>query len=269
MSNLTSIISSDLVSAAPSVLTGNFQNINQDKLESNQSSVLAYGVITGAATGANTVTSSVLVGSSGQVLTSRGAGVFPSFQTVTQVVPSVLTYIPYSQNFIDPGGTSPGAAITSLTSPSVMAIGKVIFPFQIQASVISFFIGNTTSSVAGFDLTLYAENGQSQVFSTTTSSNMGSGDGIVVAALSSVLAINPGIYYIGINTNAAGSAQPIAFQTEANGANTWNGLLNNPSIVGSAVVEGTLPIGAGTPPSTITPSVITLAEDSTLIFRIN
>lgn len=34
MSNLTSILSSDLISTAPSVLTGNFQNLNQDKTES-------------------------------------------------------------------------------------------------------------------------------------------------------------------------------------------------------------------------------------------
>ena|SRR3990167_1151856 len=266
MSTLTSILSTDLISTGPSVLTGNFQNINQDKLESNQSSVLAYGIITGAASGANKVTSSVLVGTVNQVLTSNGAGVFPSFQTVTQVVPSILTIIPYPVNFIDPGATTPAASF-ELTNPSTMALGKVMIPYKIQASVFLIMVPGITVSDP-LDFTIYAEDGQSQVLSITTASVQ---TGLNPTYLSSVISINPGIYYVGVNTNAANGQFTVPmFQTEAPSGANWTMLLNpTSSVTGSAIVEGTLPIGAGTPPTTFQPSAISATNNKTMAFRIN
>ena len=80
MSNLTSILGTDLLSDSRSTINGNFQSLNADQLQA--SSVLANAVIVGSSV-AGKVTPLPSLGTSGQVLTSSGPGSMPSWLSLT------------------------------------------------------------------------------------------------------------------------------------------------------------------------------------------
>ena len=262
MSNLTSILGSDLISNAPSVLTGNFQNLNQDKVQI--SSVATNNLV--YSNGTATITPISSIGTLNQILTSQGASLPPLFQDANITFPSVLTMIPNPVSLVDNGGASP-VTILAITSQSVMSLGKVVIPFTISASILAFM--NGTATVADtLDLSLYSEDGATRIFS-VTSSSVGVANSLNIVPLTSLLSINPGIYYLGINGNTAGvNLQINTYDTET--TTNYAQLLDiQSSVAGAAVVEGTLIIPAGAPPASFTPSVLTVGQDRTLAFRIN
>lgn len=177
--------------------------------------------------------------SAGQVLTAT------SSTAATWQAPSgggtVLTSMPR------PVANTVSASTQTANVNTTMYVGMINLPVAITANSISLNISSV--GVAGtLDITLYSEDGQSQLFSVTTANI--AGGGVVTTALSAV-SISAGNYYIAINTN--GTAD-IIFSTYTTQTTLRSGVTSEP------VLAGTVTITAGTPPATITPSTVTDAN---------
>lgn len=181
----------------------------------------------------------------------------------TPAGPTCLTVIPASAIGADVN-SSAGSIAKNVATNTTMIIGQIVVPYKITANKVS--IGVTAAGTTGtLDITMYAEDGQSQIFSVTTASI--SAAGVVTTALSAV-AINPGIYWIGINTNSTADITLYAWVVNAVAFGTGaSNLVGN--VTSEPVMQGTLTITAGTPPSTITPTSITNATNSTAIIRLD
>jgi hypothetical protein len=249
---LTSILGTDVISTSRSTINTNYQALQTAKADVTSPSLL----------GVPTSPTGTYQDSSKQVATNEF--VQQAISSVTGAA-TVSTIIPQPISLID---VAVGAPVTTraLTSQSVMAIGLVSIPYKVQASIIAFSSGTTTSTDE-LDITMYAEDGQSQVFSTTSSTI--TANGLQVVALPAITTINPGNYYLGVNGNTGGINLQLQWYATADAAASNKVLSMNSSVAGSAVIEGTIPIGGGTPPPTITPSVISFGKERTLFFRIN
>lgn len=191
----------------------------------------------------------------------------------TAYVDSAVPTTPTAVSLIPPSAIFPiqnsAPSNTSLSSNTTMYIGQVVIPFKITANKISIVNINNAGTDGTLDITMYSESGQTQIFSVTTASITASANVLTTTALSSVV-INPGIYYIGINTNGTANISTY-FYTTTNTVYSQAGLnVGLPGAVTSEpIMQGTLVITAGTPPATITPGSITWADNTTLIFRLD
>ena len=152
--------------------------------------------------------------------------------------------------------------MNGLTSSTNMNVGQVVIPAPITVNKVTIRVD--VVSVAGtMDISLYTEDGQTQVFSVTTASI--SSAGFKTTAVSSVL-VQPGIYYIAINSNSTANLD-IAGYTSSAGSNNnfvgWSTLSSEPTL------EGSVTITADTPPATITPESISSAVARTLVIRLD
>ena len=176
---------------------------------------------------------------------------------------TALTLIPLSN--ISGGGTGIGTS-NVLSSNTLMHIGQIIIPFKITVNKVTFRRGPTGASAGTYDISMYSEDGQTQIFS-VTSASAATGNTIYTTAVSAVV-VNPGIYYIAINPNTDASANDLTFWTI--GSEPFSVTEGLPSDVASEpVMQGTLAISAGTPPATITPTSIGEVTNSTLIVRLD
>jgi hypothetical protein len=149
-----------------------------------------------------------------------------------------------------------------------MLIGQIFIPFRITANQISITTINNGGTSGTLDITMYSEDGQTQIFSVTTASINAASNVITSTALSAVV-IERGIYYIAINPNGTANLSTYFYTTSATvfGTTLSCGLPGN--VTSKPVMHGTLTITAGTPPATITPSAITFTDNSTLICRLD
>lgn len=178
--------------------------------------------------------------------------------SVSSAAATAETLVPLPQ-----GNAATVVATPTLTGSTTAFLGQIIVPFSITVNKISFAVGGVT--VAGtIDITLYSEDGQTQIFSTTTNSI--STTGVKTVGLSAV-SLSPGVYYIMVNTNSTTNIVPYAWGQSNEPFTTTNGLLGD--VTSEPVVRGTLAISADTPPATFTPSSITDATESTLIIRLD
>jgi hypothetical protein len=171
---------------------------------------------------------------------------------------SAETILARSVNPFDP---SSGDVMVNFTisSNTTLSVGQVEIPFDITAAQFSFYV--VAANVAGtLDVTLYAEDGQSQVFAETTTSI--SGSGMHSHTFSSPVTIPAGIYYLGFNPNSTANIIVYAWDTDIGFSNLWSY-----GVSGKPKLEGTTTITAGTPPATFTPSGLTSAVDKTVITR--
>ena len=148
-------------------------------------------------------------------------------------------------------------ALANLTSNSntTQALGMVYIPFKITVNKISIEV--QTVSVAGtLDLTVYSEDGQSKLIDVTTATI--SATGIVTTSVSSVT-LNQGNYYFAVNSNSTADLTCRCVSISATA-------LRNPS--SEPLTAGTQTITAGTPPTTFTPSSLTVAA-SVPLFRLD
>ncbi len=152
---------------------------------------------------------------------------------------------------------------------TTMLVGQVILTAPIIANKISFPMVSNGGTTGTLDLTMYSEDGQTQIFSVTTASLNAATSAIVETALSAVT-IPPGIYYIAINPNGTANIFPYFYTTTAI---PWSdgglGVGLPGSVTSKPVMQGTVTITAGTPPATITPASITEVDTRTLIFRLD
>lgn len=157
------------------------------------------------------------------------------------------------------GATIVDAAVSTNTT---MIVGQVIIPFKITVNKITVF-PQSNPTPGTWDLTMYSEDGQTQLFSVTTGTS--ATITILTTSVSSVV-LNPGIYYIAINPNGT-AAGNFTFWANNIIALTATGLIGG--VTSEPVMSGTVTITAGTPPATITPNSIVAGGNDTLIFRLD
>lgn len=201
-------------------------------------------------------------GTSGNVMTSDGTNwtsAAPSgVTTVVTMMPDCAIH-PYQNS---------APVAQNLNTNTTMFIGQVWIPYKITANKISIVSINNGGTNGTLDLTMYSEDGQTQLFSVTTASINASANVLTTTALSAVV-INPGIYYIAANPNSTATISTYFYNTSNA---VWGTSLSVglPGYVSSEpVMQGTLTITAGTPPATIDPTAITFTDTTTLIFRLD
>ena len=172
--------------------------------------------------------------------------------------PSALTVIPIPVGF---DGTV--IAATAVTGNTNAYVGQVMVPFAITVNKVSFSVNGV--SVAGtFIVSLFSEDGQTQLFSVTTASV--SGAAIVTTSVSSV-PLEPGNYYITIQPTSTANATIHFWQTANAPFGTSVGILSDVS--SEPVLRGTVTVTANTAPSTLTPASITDTASGALICRLD
>lgn len=153
---------------------------------------------------------------------------------------------------------STGIGSTAITGNTTGFFGRVVVTAPITVQKVSLVAVNV--NVAGtFKITLFAEDGQSQIFSVTTATV--SGSGIVTTAVSST-AVAAGIYYLAIVP--VGTAD-VEFRTQTISSSTTD--LSNPS--SEPVSAGTLTVTASTMPATFTTTALTATSTACLTARLD
>lgn len=201
-------------------------------------------------------------GTSGNVMTSDGT----NWTSAAASGATCVTVMPESA--IHPHQNSAPSLVSTGTN-TTMNVGQVIIPFKITANKISIDCISNGGTTGTLDLTMYSEDGQTQIFSVTTASIDAATNVTVTTALSSVV-INPGIYYIAVNPNSTANLYTYYF-TSTNTVYGAGGLaIGLPgNVTSEPIMTGTYTITAGTPPATITPGSITYADNTTLICRLD
>lgn len=199
-------------------------------------------------------------GTTGQVLKATTSAA-PSWGSAGS---SALSLIPFPISPAWVNGSAPGVVKTMATN-TTMYVGLVTIPFAITANKITIATGGTITTPGTVDITLYAENGQSQIFTVTTAS-MSSTSSLVTTALSAVV-IPAGNYYIACNSNGTFNGQLWYYQTASSFPFTTTGLWGG--VTSEPVLQGTVTITASTPATTFTPSSVTVEASDTLIFRLD
>ncbi len=206
---------------------------------------------------------SVAPGTSGNVMTSNGTDWISSTPSGSST--TVKTILPFAN------GLPPTPTATNLFTPinmntnTEMRLAQVMFPFGIVANKISCFCTGGVNTAGTLDITLYSEDGQSQIFSVTTGTI--SASGIVTTSLSAV-SIPAGVYYLGVNTNGTADLS-MYFYTSNEVDGDTSGVKSFSVISGEPTLIGTYTITAGTPPATITLSSITYASEKLLAVRLD
>jgi hypothetical protein len=178
------------------------------------------------------------------------------------------TFLPVALTLIPKPVGSPvivtGSTDTVVTN-TIAWVGLVDIPYAIVANKIT--IRNDTVNVAGtLDLSLYSEDGQTQIFSVTTAT-ISTTDALVSTALSAV-SIASGQYYFMVNPNGTASINFSFWGTDNIGlfSNTQS---IETDVSSKPVLQGKLTITAGTPPATLTPSSITEGTRTIIPFRLD
>jgi len=175
--------------------------------------------------------------------------------------PTAVTVIP---RMLVP--TTTGASATERVSTNTtMFVGLVVVPFAITANKVSVKTGGTVTTGGTFDITLYAEDGQSQIFTVVTASL--STINVIVSTALSAVSIPAGNYWIALNPNGTADIEFRFFQEAADGI--W-GLTEGIGVdVGSdPIIGGNITISAGAPAASFDPtSDITAGGLQTLIVR--
>ena len=180
---------------------------------------------------------------------------FDAFLAASSVL-SVKTLIP--KPVTDPGVPVVLSVVTNTTAQ----VGMVEVTKKITVNSISFRTGTVT--VAGtVKISLYSEDGQTQIFSVTTASL--TADTIITTAVAAVV-LPIGNYYIVIQPVGPTNAQVYAWTDLIPFAATLTLL----SITSEYRTSGTITVTADTPPTTFNPaSDITVAIAKTLVFRLD
>ena len=245
MSTITTINASDAPKDSRAVINTNFSNLNTDKIET---SVLSTS---------GTLTEN----SDSRVATQKATKTYVDTQVAANAVPTCLTLIP-KPTFS--GGTQDITSV-QVTGNTTGFIYQIPIPFKITVNKISFRT-NSVSVAGTYKISLYSENGQTQLFSVTTASVSASST-IYTTAVSSVV-VSPGNYYLMIQAVSTANASMYAWITYTPPFGTVEGLHSD--VTSEPVLGGTYTVTADTAPSTITPtSLLESASAYALIVRLD
>jgi hypothetical protein len=165
-----------------------------------------------------------------------------------------------------PDGGGVGDETTfGITDNTAQEFTRVVIPFKITVNKIT--IRPTAASTPGtLDLTLYSEDGQTQLFAVTTASIAGAE--LTSTAVGAVV-LNPGIYYLGVNPNGTANVTLAAFQliTGAAAFSTTLGILGD--VASEPDYRGQKAISAGAPLATFDPTSLSDQNHKSIIFRLD
>lgn len=180
--------------------------------------------------------------------------------------PTCKTTLPLPNGYpLNPSATSPSGTVVTNTNTTLF-VGQVMVPYGITVNKITIRSGATVTTPGTVDITLYSEDGQTQLFSVTTAS-IDTINTLYTTAVSSV-SVPAGIYYIAINPNSTTDITTYYWNTETDPPfGTTAGFGGN--VTSEPILEGTVTITAGTPPATIDPTAITSVISRTLTFRLD
>lgn len=199
---------------------------------------------------------------SGQVLTATGAST-ATWQTINAGYTAKTLFPHFPIVTAVAGAASTGVTLSSNTT---MYVSQVIFQHSIIANKISIFTGNTVTTPGTIDITLYAEDGQSQIFS-VTSGTISASTTMYSITLSAV-SIPAGIYYLAANSNGTFNGDIAFYNTNLAAAFGSTALKNG--VASEPVIEGSMTITASTPATTFNPvSGITAGTNSMLACRLD
>jgi hypothetical protein len=200
---------------------------------------------------------------SGQVLTAT-SDTTATWQTINAGY-TAKTLFPLSPLINGFAGSGIGIAKT-VSSNTTMYVGQIVLQHSIVANKVSIYSGNTVTVAGTVDLTLYAEDGQSQIFSVTTGSISASST-IYTTALSAVL-IPAGIYYIALNSNGTFNGDIHFYSIAPSGVGSITAFQGG--VTSEPIMQGQMTITASTPPATFNPvSSITATVSDTLAIRLD
>lgn len=280
MSTLQTINGSDLPTNSRADINGNFTALNTDKMETSvldtdttlaansnsrvptQAAVKAY-VDAGGNVNASTTTKGIVEEATqaevnaGTATGGTGARLFVN----PSVLPAGLTIIP-QPNFPPGDGSNPPVNSTTISVNTTAYVTQVIVPFRIVVNKVSIYTGTVTGADT-LDLSMYSEDGQTQIFSVTTASVASTT--LYTTSVSSV-SVAPGIYYIMINGNGSPNLQVYGWYANSS---PFTAALLNAGVTSEPVLNGTLTITAGTPPTTFTPSSLTGSTTGCAAFRLD
>lgn len=200
-----------------------------------------------------------------QIVAATGGGLtLESFvvQQITSTATSSKVCFPLPTTPLD---STSAVGDNALSVPTTMYVGLINVPTAIVANKLSIRSGGNVNTSGTVDITLYAEDGQSQLFSITTGT-ISAANTIYSTSLSAV-SIPAGNYYIGINSNSTFNGE-IAFFNMFNSSSFATSALRN-GVTGEPLTEGTVTITSGTPPTTITPTTLTSGNNSIPVFRLD
>lgn len=277
MSSITNIESGDLITNSRADINGNFTALNNEKIETSvldtdttlsansddriptQRAVKAYTDSGGNVNATETTKGIVEIATAAEVAAGSATGSTGATLAVSpDNLPTATVMVPLPST----GWGGYDRTIIDDTTTAHVALFSV--PYQITVNKIS-IISQTVSTGDTLDLTLYSEDGQTQIFSVTTASVSASST-VYTTAVSSV-SISPGNYYFMVNANSGTPNLGIYGYTPSNAlfANSTTGTLSDIST--EPVLAGTVTITAGTPPATITPSGITVVKSTSTTGR--
>lgn len=278
MSTITTINAGDNISDSRAVINDNLAALNSDKIETSvidtdttlaansdakipsQKAVKAYvdagGNVNASTTGKGIVEEATQAEvDAGTATGGTGARLFVNPSTMPR---SALTLIPL-QNGIDTSVVNSKAV-----SGTTAILGQVVIPFSITVNKVS--IRNTGVSVAGtLDISMYTEDGQTQIFSVTTASI--SGTNTITTTAVSAVSIRAGVYYVLINANSTANITVQTWESAGSPFSNTEDLMSD--IASEPVIRGTLTITADTPPTTFDPTAITESTRCTPIVRLD
>lgn len=176
------------------------------------------------------------------------------------------TLIPRPNFGTDPAGALGGLGI-DLSVATVQHLGQIVIPFKITPVTLSLRTGVMAGAMT-IDINLYSEDGQTNTVLVANGSIADTDDNVVKSFTIAPGAIQPGIYYLGVNIIDASGG--ILFFWETAGADPFDitaGLTGD--VATKPVLQGTVAISSGVPATTITPGSITDAVDQCLIIRLD
>lgn len=216
-------------------------------------------------------------GASDWTETTPGAGTF-TFNTPPSIgdkITAIYASTSFSRNVrtLIPLPTVPvdnsGSPANTVTGNTVGIIGQVYIPSPIIANKFSIMSAGTINVAGTLKITLYSEDGQSQILSFTTA-NISAVSTIYTTALASI-SIQPGIYYLMVQPVGTANVQMMfhgiaqsPFSETGAGPDLPSGVTSEP------VLYGTYTVVADTVPATITPtSVIRGGQKPVIAFRLD
>ena len=165
--------------------------------------------------------------------------------------PQALTVMGISMIKLDPAAGTPYQAQT-LDDETQLKVGMMTIPFDIVATTVAFQTG-TVATGNDTVVTMYSEDGQTQIFSETIT--IASGDDNIIKTITLTggpITIPAGNYYIACNQVGSGNASLLFHAIDSGTPDFYDG----PS--GQPVLNAEESISSGVPPATLTPGSLSV-----------
>ena len=238
MSNLTSILGTDLISNAPSVLNGNFDALNTSKAEITSPSLLGVPIAPTPAT-TNNSNQIATTGFVQSVIGTIGSGTMPTFIT-TSPFQGAITNATYNAN-----------------SSVVSQVGLFQLPIEMSVNKVSLHVvGHTTAG--SLRLGIYNATGQTQVASMIFASVAGTG--MVSANVSSVALAATSYYY---------AVAPLEGEYTLNSAAPTNNIAITGSVIGKPRYVSSIVTSGGALPSSFNPTTLGIIAPNFINIRLD